>query len=573
MAMLLWQLAPVTKSLLLALLLVGFVMVDLYHRRNIKVVQNKKTAVNFWQKHLARIDGDWVGSGTSGSQFAPKMHPYGSGGLGLFGEGSLYEYLCFASTWSGQETLAKWLLEKEPPAAVIRRQTSIKELSGLLDFRESLAVSGDASKSKGARFHLDDWLSKADRFAAKSLRTWTWIAISMAGAVLALPYLAYWNTAALVLIPLLCLLHAYLRSKMKAPVEAILSPLSRSRAEMSAIANILESVGQQSFQSPDLKELQALVSDGGRSAKAIRSFHRLLSSMENQLNPLIAIFCYMLLWDVIHALLLEAWRMRHRAQLQRWTKGLGEIEALLALSTVGVIEDDHCYPTLSQTGDIKVGFENLKNPLIPCRQRVGNDLTITDRKSFCIISGSNMAGKSTFLRSIALNIILAQSGAPVLASSFVLGNIQLGASVSTHDSISEGVSRFMAEITQIASFLSADSNSFFLIDEVFSGTNSFARITAVEQILKQFLPKSYSGIITTHDLEITQMSERFSDKVRNYHFRDDVSSETGLSFDYKLRSGVVPHSNALKLMKMVGLPVEDHLTKTEGQAGKTTDSP
>ncbi|HZM04229.1 MAG TPA: hypothetical protein VFC44_14590, partial [Candidatus Saccharimonadales bacterium] len=313
------------------------------------------------------------------------------------------------------------------------------------------------------------------------------------------------------------------------------------------------------FQTLRLQQLQTRCSDDGVAASAcLGRLARLLDLLDSRENFLVALAGPFFLLGTQFAFAVETRRARFGARIEDWLRGLGEMEALSSLGAYAFERPEDPFPELlPDSAPARIEVEGMGHPLIPAARAVRNDLTLDSTRRLMVISGSNMSGKSTWLRALGVNMVLAMAGAPVRARRMSLTPMPLGASIRTVDSLNEGISRFYAEITRLRQLIQlTDQNGrlLFLVDEMLNGTNSHDRRIGAAFVVKTLLDRGAMGLITTHDLALTQIVEEVKPCGANFHFEDQFL-EGRMSFDYQLRPGVVEKSNALALMRSIGLEV------------------
>jgi DNA mismatch repair ATPase MutS len=312
------------------------------------------------------------------------------------------------------------------------------------------------------------------------------------------------------------------------------------------------------FDAPGLAALTARLGDGGPASQALPRLSRSLERIDSLRHELVAMYGYALLWPAREALAVEQWRLRHGARLAGWLQALGEFEALLSIAGYADEHPDHAFAELLPAGPPSIEAEGLGHPLLAAEACVRNDLRLGGgHPRLQLLSGANMAGKSTWLRTIGLAVIMAQAGVPVRARRLRLTPLSLGVSIDGGDSLLDGESRFLAEVLRLRSIyaLAAEATpALFLVDELLSGTNPQDRIVGAGALLKGLLSRGAIGLCSTHDLELTRLADQPSTGAANAHFASELAEGT-LRFDYRLRPGVVGRSNALDLMRSVGLEV------------------
>ena len=530
-------------------------------RRHDAVIRAKEAAaraVTFYEHGLARLEDRWMGTGTSGERFADPAHLYAND-LDLFGRGSLFELLSRARTEGGEELLASWLKAPAAPAVVASRQEAVRELSGRLDFREGLAVAGTAARADVQRESLVAWAT-APALLGPPLLRWCAFALS-AGAIGAV---TWWfstgdATPAVVIVILELLLAVPLRRRL----ERAIAGTEAAAHELDILAHLLARIEREPVRTPRLAELRRQIDAGGVHASAtVRALDRLVELHDWEHNLIFLVISIPLLWRLHVAFAVERWRVRHGARVPVWIAAVAEFEALSSFGGYAYEHPDDPFPQISAPADgtRPVGrFDGtaLGHPLLPAARMVRNDVRLDDQTRLVVVSGSNMSGKSTLLRTAGVNAVLALAGAPVRAASLTLSPLTVGATLRIQDSLQEGRSRFYAEISRIRELADAANGQvplLFLLDELFHGTNSHDRLVGASGVLRSLLDRGAIGLITTHDLALTAIADELAPRAANIHF-EDWFDEGEIRFDYRAKPGRVTRSNALSLMRAVGLDV------------------
>jgi hypothetical protein len=539
-----------TAWLLLPIAVFGALMV--HHEQVAQRRRLADEAVAHYEDGLARLEDRWAGRGQTGERFLDKAHPYAID-LDLFGRGSLFELLCTARTQVGEETLAAWLLSPATPALARARQVAVRELVPALDLRESLALHGGAVRRQGSAERLLGWgaaLVVGFPAPARPLA----LALAAANLTAASGWAAFgWGPAPFYLALLLSGLFAW---RLRDRVRAVTSALAGSH-DLPVLARALARLEAERFDSPHLRALRAeLDTDGAPPSVQVARFARLADRLEWRRNQMFLPLASLLLWATQVAIALEAWRARCGPRIGAWLRVVGEMEALCALAAFAFENPGHPFPELLEEGRLYHG-RGLSHPLLPRAGAVANDVSFDDGSRLWLVSGSNMSGKSTLLRTVGVNLVLAQMGAPVRAASLAVSPLAMGTSIRVDDSLQEGSSRFYAEITrlrQIVELAAAGPPLLFLLDEILHGTNSSDRRVGAEAVIRGLLGRGALGLVTTHDLALAEVAEALAPRARNVHFEDHVENGR-IAFDYRLRDGVVRRSNAIELMRAVGLEV------------------
>jgi hypothetical protein len=499
------------------------------------------------------MDDRWAGTGTFGDAYAVADHPYAAD-LDLFGKGSLFELLCTARTGAGEETLAAWLGAGAPPAVVRARQGAVEELRERLDLREDLALLGEDARADARQEPLTRWGTAPPRLPFRWLRV---ALFALVAATLAALAAWAWLDLSPLVSALLVLAEMAVARVILRPVQAVTGAVTGPEQRLETLGLVLARFERERFESPALVWLQqALLVDSHPAAARIRSLTRLVEWLQASRNQLFAPIALVTLWDAQFACALEAWRARCGPRLGPWIAALGELEALVSLSTYAFEHPQDPFPELLD-GPPRLEGDGLGHPLRPDDGFVRNEVRLGAEPALLLLSGSNMSGKSTYLRTVGVNTVLALAGAPVRARRLALTPFSIGATLRIQDSLQAGTSRFYAEITrlrQLVDLAAGPPPLLFLLDEILAGTNSHDRRQGAEAILRGLLEKGAVGVCTTHDLALAEAAEALGAKARNAHF-EDALVDGKLVFDYTLRPGVVKKSNALELMRAVGLSV------------------
>ncbi len=523
------------------------------HDRVVRARERVTRSIAFYDRGMARLEDRWTGTGEPGDRFADDRHLYAHD-LDLFGRGSLFELLSIARTRAGEETLAGWLLQPAPPDDILARQQAIAELTPALDLRERVALAGADVRAAVQTDALVAWAEGAPVLTRGWLRR---VAVLLtAGALAAGAYGirtgSYGPLIAVVVLEVLFFL------PQRVGIRQALHAAGGPARDLDALAHVLHALEGARCTSPRLAGLRAgLDSDGLSASAAIRRMHRLVELHDWQHNQFFAPVAAALLWGTHLAWAIEWWRRRHGGQVRGWLRTVGEFEALGSLAAYRYEHPDDVWPEIVE-GPGRFEAAGLGHPLIAASRLVRNDVRLSPDMQLLVVSGSNMSGKTTLLRTVGINAVLALAGAPVRASRFRLAPVSVGATLRIEDSLQEGRSRFFAEITRIRALVDLTEGPrplLFLLDELFHGTNSHDRLQGAAGVLRSLLARGAIGLITTHDLALTAIADELAPRAANVHFADRF--ERGeIHFDYRLRPGPVTRSNAIALMRAVGLDVD-----------------
>ena len=500
-----------------------------------------------------RLNGGWTRFAADGSSFHSDDHPYALD-LDIFGKNSLFQLLNDTRTPFGEQTLARWLSEPAPAADIRFRQKAVQELRGLHDLREQLAVAGTRAVEHPTQPEpLLRWCDSPRGFLPSPwLALYSWI--SPAFIVITLSLTAWYPIpvwpAALAFAVNMALL-ATLRSRINPVVDAI----SKRADELTRFSAMLRILERRSFESDSLRDLGSrLRSSGAGASVEISRLARLVSMLDARQNGVFRAFMGpALLWDIHWTAAIERWKVRVGRSARGWLDALGSFETLCCFAAHGF--ENPSYTTAEIDEDaMQLQAEGLGHPLLDERARVVNDLSLSGPGSVLLVTGSNMSGKSTLLRSMGVAAVLALAGAPVCASRLRIGVCDVRTSMRVSDSLRDGVSRFYAELLKIKRVVQtaqAGRPVLFLLDEILHGTNSRERHIGARSIIRTLADRGAMGAVSTHDLALADL-----DRVLNVHFEEQVV-DGKMTFDYRLRDGVVRSGNALLWMRQVGLEVED----------------
>ncbi|MCK6479337.1 MAG: DNA mismatch repair protein MutS [Planctomycetes bacterium] len=515
-------------------------------------------SIDHFERGLRRLDDAWAADGAARGDFVPPDHPFAAD-LDLFGRGSLFDLLCAARTRAGEEALARWLATPAPRAEVLARQAAVEELRPRVELREELSVLAGEVRSAVDPASLLAWAEappllpgRTGLLRAAALAAGLLVLSAAAGAMAGL-WSGLWFFAALAF-------PFGLSHVLRRPLEALLHGVSRPAEEFEVLHATLARLEAEPAASPALAALRArLVEEGLPASARVRSLLRRISWLEALKNQLAAPLVAALALHVHAALAVDGWRTRHGRSVRGWLGALGEWEALLSLAGYAFEHPGDPFPEIVEGAALFEGT-GLGHPLVPAAGFVRNSVTLRADgagPALLLVSGSNMSGKSTLLRTVGVNAVLALCGAPVRAERLRMSPLVPGATLRIHDSLREGRSRFMAELERIRALVDLAAGPaplLFLLDEVFAGTNSHDRRFGAEALLAALLERGALGLVSTHDLALSEAIRPLGPRAADVHFEDRLEGGR-LVFDYRMRPGVVTRSNAVDLMRAAGLPV------------------
>ncbi len=531
----------------------GFVAAAEAQSRVTRARRRCERGAALYDRGLARLDDRWAGAGATGERFLKSSHLYAED-LDLFGRGSLFELLSAARTRSGEETLAGWLLAPSAAEVVRARQAAVAELRPRLDLREDLALLGEDARAGEDPTALAAWAAGPPWHTPRYVR-----AAAIALALLAVATLILW-IAGFGWLPFLSalVLGRLFTFRLRSEVARVVGAVDDPGRDLALLSEVLSRLERERFSSPRLVELRAALDvEGLPPSRQIAKLNRLIDLLDARRNMIFAPFAGVLLWPLHFALAIERWRQTSGPAVAHWLAAAGEIEALSSLASYSYEHPQDPFPELIEGAACFEG-EGLGHPLIPESKNVRTDLRLTnEQQRVLIVSGSNMSGKSTLLRTVGINTVLALAGAPVRARRLRLSPVGVGASIRIQDSLQAGASRFYAEITRLREIVRLTEGPLpvlFLLDEILHGTNSNDRRVGAEGVVRGLIERGATGLVTTHDLALARIAEELAPRAANVHFEDHLEAGK-MTFDYRLRPGVVERSNALELMRSVGLEV------------------
>lgn len=534
------------------MLVAAFIGLAIAHVGVIRRRERVRLARQLYERGLARLESRWAGTGPDGARFLGS-HPFARD-LDLFGPASLFQLLDTARTEIGEDTLAAWLGDGAEMGEVRARQEAIAELKPKIDFREDVAVLA-AETEVGKTGPLAAWAASPPAGLSRIpvIVFVTCAIVSASLCVAAFTERAPW-TAVLVWI----LVQAGIVRIWREQVKDALVGIDSAAHDLGLVSELLGRMEIEPFVSNRLAAVHsALVIEGIPPSRRIARLQRLVSLLDQAtLNLWFRPIGALLPVRVLMAAGIDRWHAAYGPAVAAWLTAVGDVEALSALATYAYEHPTDPFPALVEAGPL-FDATGLGHPLIDERAAVRNDVRLGgSHPRALIVSGSNMSGKSTLLRSVGVNVVLALAGAPVRAASLTLSPLALGTTIRVDDSLQAGHSRFYAEILRIRSIvdLARARPLLFLMDEILGGTNSYDRRIGAEAIVRMLVEAGAIGLITTHDLALTQLPSRLGPTVGNVHFEDRIENGS-MVFDYRMRPGVVERSNALALMRAVGLDV------------------
>ncbi len=553
--------------------ILGFVGLVIVHARLKRQIHRAERAAAYYERGIDRVEDRWSGRGEEGTRFLEETHPFAAD-LDLFGRGSLFQRINTARTLAGEATLADWLKAPQAPAETIRsRQDAVADLAARLDLREELDGLGDDARDGLHAGELIAWAEAPASLADESLQGGAVIL-----AFLAAPAFVGWMFGQAVefgIVPpivigdwtfagfgpspffVVTLAEIGFWLALRKRIDRVLGPVDSRAADLDRLAGLLRRIEREDFSAPMLRRIRDGLSDGGEPPSLrIGRLARLVRRVDSLRNPLVGPFAAIILAGTRLAFAVERWRLGSGRAIAGWIDAVGQVEAFASLGAYAFENPDDATPEFVADGAL-FDAETIGHPLIPAAKVVRNSLQLGDDLRVLVVSGSNMSGKSTMLRTVGVNAVLAMVGAPARAGRLRLTPLRLGATLRIQDSLQLGSSRFYAELTrlrQVVGLAGGEPPLLFLLDEIFHGTNSDDRRVGAEGVVRGLIDRGAIGLVTTHDLALAAIADRLSPRAANVHFSDRFE-DGRLVFDYTMKPGVVEHSNALALMRAVGLDV------------------
>lgn len=492
----------------------------------------------------------------TGSEFSEENHPY-IDDLDIFGDHSIYQFLNRTSTVSGKKTLANWLKKPANRAEILQRQVAVQDLQNRLDWRQDYRAKGmlidDTPRQVNAILR---WIKEPFFILSKK---WLEVLIFTLPVLMALAIVLSSNSIVPIGVPvLLWFVNLALIKYTNTGVTHIIETTARQTKLIEVYSQLIETIETEGFTAPKLQQVQQRLKANGQSAgKMIGE----LSAYAANLNVRENVFAYLLLntfflWELIFCRKLELWKKQMQQNMEVWLEVMGEIESLSSFANTSFNNPDWSMP-LIHDAHFQLEAKEVGHFLIPSNKRIPNSIHVPSKEKIILVTGSNMAGKSTFLRTVGINIILAVAGAPVCAKSFSTSVVTVYSSMRTKDSLQESESSFYAELKALKKIIEVveaeQTPIFFLMDEILKGTNSNDRHQGSLALIRQLLHHKGVGIVATHDLDLCMMEESTNQRVENWCFEVEITKEGQMIFDYTFKRGVCQSMNATTLMRQMGI--------------------
>ena len=512
----------------------------------VRLIAINQTEINVLNHHFTDLP--------DGEKFKPEQHEYAND-LDIFGRASLFQYLNRCTSEQGNRLLAYWLLNPASTETIAERQEAVRELSNQFAWRQQLQSYGVAKPfNTTTENEIDNWLEEPYQFTNKTY----WHILRFLLPAISIGLLILHATDIIgsnIFYPaiLLMLVTSLGISKLVTPSY---TKLNKIAPELETLSDSVAWIEKTNFKSKLLNKLKNnYVGGHARSSQTIKALKKILDRADIRLNPLVFLplntFSF---WDLQQVLILENWKKENKAHIDDWFHSLAEMESLSSLANLYFNNPGWTFPIISEHHGTFIA-DSLGHPLIPKEKIVTNSFSTKSSEGLNLVTGSNMSGKSTFLRSVGVNIVLAMMGSAVYAKSLSVSNMKVISSMRVSDNLEENTSTFYAELKKLKEVIEAvyqKEKVFLLLDEILRGTNSADRHTGSKALIKQLIQHNAVGLIATHDLELARLAEELPDKLHNYHFDVQVTGDE-LYFDYQLKKGICTSMNASLLMKKIGI--------------------
>lgn len=540
-------------------IIVSFVLLIIFTRLLLADLKNKAAIthtahlININKDELKFVAGDYYGF-PDGSQYIPKEHLYAND-LDIFGRASLFQYINRSTSEMGSNRLAAYLNDPADEDIIVQRQIAIKELCADTHWRQHFQALGKEKQILFSTKHrLENWVSEKPAFS--QFAPWKWLRYLLPIIILSIITVYIFDIVGSSIFYLSLLIFAVIAFQINKIVAPIHESLSKITDELEVLSLSMRHIETGTFKSTLLYELQAnFIHQNKKASEEIRHLKKLLDKLDLRYNLILsAPLNILLLWNLQQVLDLEKWKSGHQKNINGWFETLGHLEALNSFATLYFNEPQWIFPSIVPEYFFIDGKE-IGHPLISKTKRVNNFIEIKHDGELMLVTGSNMAGKSTYLRSIGVNVVLAMAGAPVCAKAFKVSHMQIISSMRITDNLAESTSTFYAELKKLKTIIEKVNKGeriFILLDEILRGTNSLDRHTGSVALVKQLIKHHAAAIIATHDLELAKLKDEFPENIINYHFDVQVSNDE-LYFDYMLKPGVCKSLNASILMKKIGI--------------------
>lgn len=538
-------------------LIVFFILVRVYN----KIKESKRyfeARGKVLQKYVARFTEEWKAFEENGDDYKGEKSRVKD--LDLLGRSSLYQFICVAHTPFGKKALAKEIIcGHKNRKSIIERQGAVKELIEDEEFALHLQTISmlmeDKEKTEGEE--IESFIKEAEsqkEYVSKPMKALALVIPFITLFCLVSALLGFKSEMNFIIVEIGAMLQIFIALFSAIKTSVLFGPIFEFNQSIGVYKDFLVAIEDKAFKSTYLKELQGKLLSSGGAVQGIIALNKLTQSINLRRNFVANMIANgLLMWDVHCKDALGIWNKQYGDEIRGWLEVIGEVEALVSLAVIGRVKDIYEFPEIVDSQTPIFDFEALHHPLISNEKAVGNSLAMQSMTA--IITGSNMSGKTTFLRSIGVNLSLAYAGAPVVAKHFKASYMEVFTSMRIEDRVDEGISTFYAELLRIKEMIEYSERHLpmlTLIDEIFKGTNSADRILGATETIKKLGKPCANVMVTTHDFELCNLVEESKRSTKNYHF-EEYYEENQIKFDYQLREGRCKTTNAKYLLKMVGI--------------------
>lgn len=540
----------IAGALLLLIIFTRLVLKDIATK---DTINNLSHLIKINEDELKALEGNYYHF-ENGSGLNPSEHYYAND-MDILGHASLYQFINRTTSEIGSRQLAAWLLAPADTDEIIKRQNAIKELKNKTAWLQQLQAYGKEQSIKiDTTKRLKAWFDSPPIFLP--FKPWQWLRYVLPAIIVGVSVAAYFDAVPMQLFYASLLLYAIIAFQIDKYVSPIHEQLSKMVNELNTLSKTIKAIESENFQSPLLTQIQQQYAAGDTKASyKLSRLKKILDRLDLRYNIVIsAPLNIFLLWNLQQALDLEKWKRQYAGDSLLWFHHIGIFEALNSFATLHFNNPQWVFPGFKEP-HFFIEANNLGHPLINKNKRVNNFININNKAEIMLVTGSNMAGKSTYLRSVGINVILAMAGAPVCADVFNLSPVQLISSMRIADNLEESTSTFYAELKKLKTVIDKVNNHehvFILLDEILRGTNSLDRHTGSAALIKQLIQQKAAAVLATHDVQLAALQNDYPENIVNYHFDVQVNNEE-LYFDYKLKPGVCTSLNASILMKKIGI--------------------
>ncbi len=540
----------IAAAIITAVIFIQLIYRDLANRAAINHLQQLLTINEF---ELLALNGKYDHF-ENGHIYTPQDHFYAND-MDVFGKASLYQFINRTTSEPAAQKLADWLLSPADVDNIIFRQDATKELTNKNQWRQNLqAIGKESSIKKSTVAQIRNWLTQPTLFI--QFKPWQWLRIILPGIILTITALYIFDVIPEKIWYLFLFIYAVIAFQINKIVAPLHNQLSSMVNDLKILSKSIASIEAQPFESILLSGLKNdLQKEKSKASLKIKKLQKILDRLDLRYNMVISIpINILLMWNLQQVLDLEKWKEENDTDVNKWFDTLATFEVLNSFATLHFNNLEWCFPIILQK-HFQINAVELGHPLIHRSKRVNNYIDVKTAGEIMLVTGSNMAGKSTYLRSIGINSILTMAGAAVCAKHFEISPIQLLSSMRIADNLAESTSTFYAELKKLKTVIekiNTGEKVFILLDEILRGTNSLDRHTGSEALIRQLIKQKAAAILATHDVDLAALETEFPNNILNFHFDAQVNGEE-LYFDYKLKTGVCTNLNASLLMKKIGL--------------------